>query len=475
MATLTKESLQEISIYHKPHDELAASLNGVKDFSGLAPALSVERYSFHPLDLARFFDEVFSLPVMLGIDRIALFAAIKKWALAALVDGPLKVIPMRTPENPLEADVREFKASVCRGILSNAFLGNVRDIMATEKRNKGGIDFRSLIRGTKDDVGMAKIAALLLYFEAARASEGTSDDDRTVRFERIRTLDATALEVLLSRGQEKSALNDSGDLSQVNLHSDGMENTQRPHSAFVNFANADFGFGCFIPSCTQEEILQVSCPEFNVGMIIIGRMEPDEVVNVGSVRRYSSYTGYLDSYSVGAALSPPSPPFTILTLDATTHSHLSRTTMLRDIGKAHAAFSRHATESRWRNEASMPSVPVVSTGRWGCGVFGGMPCHKFLQQVIAAKVAGVELEFSTFGTPDGCDSVLAALRANATPVSRAWDALCGCEGAAHSNSGIEERLLASLASSSGTASSSCFSSSTTEFSPKNQANGEFSV
>ncbi len=80
MATLTKESLQEISIYHKPHDELAASLNGVKDFSGLAPALSVERYSFHPLDLARFFDEVFSLPVMLGIDRIALFAAIKKWA-----------------------------------------------------------------------------------------------------------------------------------------------------------------------------------------------------------------------------------------------------------------------------------------------------------------------------------------------------------------------------------------------------------
>ena len=63
--------------------------------------------------------------------------------------------------------------------------------------------------------------------------------------------------------------------------------------AFVNFANKNFGYGCFIPSCTQEEILQVCCPEFNVGMLLLGVMTDGEVVNVRGCRRYSRYSGYL--------------------------------------------------------------------------------------------------------------------------------------------------------------------------------------
>ena len=41
----------------------------------------------------------------------------------------------------------------------------------------------------------------------------------------------------------------------VLLHGEVMEAAPRA-TAFVNFANAQFGYGCFINSCTQEEILQ---------------------------------------------------------------------------------------------------------------------------------------------------------------------------------------------------------------------------
>ena len=46
----------------------------------------------------------------------------------------------------------------------------------------------------------------------------------------------------------------------------------------------------------------------------------------------------------------------------------------------------------------------------------------FWQQLVAARLAGVALAFSTFGTPDGCDALLAALRARpgAVSVARAW-------------------------------------------------------
>ena len=52
----------------------------------------------------------------------------------------------------------------------------------------------------------------------------------------------------------------------------------------------------------------------------------------------------------------------------------------------------------------------ITAGRWGCGVFGGVPAHKFMQQLVAARFAGCDLRFSTFGTPDGCDELLLAVQ-----------------------------------------------------------------
>ena len=46
------------------------------------------------------------------------------------------------------------------------------------------------------------------------------------------------------------------------------------------FVMAAYGYHGFTDSCTQEEILESCCPEFTIGMLWIGKMEDDKVVNV---------------------------------------------------------------------------------------------------------------------------------------------------------------------------------------------------
>ena len=204
------------------------------------------------------------------------------------------------------------------------------------------------------------------------------------------------------------------------LHADVME-AVTPADAFVNFANENFGYGCFIPSCTQEEILQLCCPEFNVGMLLLGKMGDGEVVNVTGCRRYSRYSGYLDEYRCEGPW-PSDTIATILTLDACTHEHFSKAKLLRDVCKAYTSFKALVAAARSDHKA-----PVVSTGRWGCGVFRGVPTHKFLQQVLAASLAGVTLRFSTFGQADGCDTLLESVRRTSMRAHEAWKLLCSCD------------------------------------------------
>ena len=211
--------------------------------------------------------------------------------------------------------------------------------------------------------------------------------------------------------------------------------------------------GEFIPSCTQEEILQICCPEFNVGMLFVGSMEPHEVVIAHGCRRYARYTGYLDRYAYAgpweAGPATAADPATggggagggagtvqsILTMDACTSGHFTEHSVLRDVQKATLCFE---------------GVGRVSSGRWGCGIFGGTPAHKFAQQLAAAALAGqlqpqppqlvesgsaVRMQFSTFGDLAGCDRVLAAVAnwegregrpTSGTQLLNVLLACCGC-------------------------------------------------
>ena len=195
-----------------------------------------------------------------------------------------------------------------------------------------------------------------------------------------------------------------------------MEEPTSPADAFINFANPNYGYGKLIKSCLQEEILLMSCPELLVGMTFIGRMGDDEVVNVRGVRRFSQYTGYLETFSCQGAVAPASDGIggmciqTILTMNACYDRHFTTAMISRDVGKACHSFALLCDEAAETSDSFFgPSIPTVSTGKWGCGGYGGVPAHKFVQQVLAANMAGVDLEFACFGSMDGCDELLVAL------------------------------------------------------------------
>ncbi|CAE8581094.1 unnamed protein product [Polarella glacialis] len=377
-----------------------------------------------------------------------LFAAIQRWASAALGGTGSAQDPASNNSNdsfpskialwaPGSGPQRVvYSAAQCRGLLASALLLNVLDTSqdVKDRRNKGGLDFARMLRSTKP-VAAQKLACLLTYFEVSLDSEGTEADLREVVFERRSAAeDEAGLQEFrvfaLEEGADKIC-----DLVHgcFKLHSATMEEVADA-DAFVNFANPNYGYGKFIASCTQEEILQVCCPEMNVAMLHQGMMTDAEIVNVFGVRRFSGYTGYLDSFEFAGPWHGQQIQ-TVLTMDATYSRHFSESMVLRDIRKAFLCFKgcRH-----------------VSTGRWGCGAFGGMPAHKFVQQVLAGSLAGFEtISFSTYGQPDSCDDVLNLLVRCQPTASQLLQALLSPHVAQRSHSdsrAFVRALAASLAS-----------------------------
>lgn len=109
--------------------------------------------------------QAFSMPALAGVraDRDKIFAAVKRWALDALANGPTALVPTAPGAG---VDVREFTAKECRGILANAMLGNVLDVMLPFKTHRGGLHFNRLLSDRTHEMNAHKLACLLLYFGA---------------------------------------------------------------------------------------------------------------------------------------------------------------------------------------------------------------------------------------------------------------------------------------------------------------------
>ncbi len=58
-----------------------------------------------------------------------------------------------------------------------------------------------------------------------------------------------------------------------------------------------------------------------------------------------------------------------------------------------------------------PPLPIISSGKWGCGVFNGDPVLKVLQQWAAASEAGAALRISTFNQPQQAEALQQLSRA----------------------------------------------------------------
>ena len=136
---------------------------------------------------AEHFTAAFRLPCLAGADDRRLFAKVCEWALEALQDPALQELPPLAP-----GESRTFTARQCCGILANAMLGNVADLMAEHKHNLGGLSFMRHLRFA-EGVYVHKTAALLVYFEARMQADGTEDDGREVVFEHFGALRKASL------------------------------------------------------------------------------------------------------------------------------------------------------------------------------------------------------------------------------------------------------------------------------------------
>ncbi|KAF0727222.1 hypothetical protein Ae201684P_019190 [Aphanomyces euteiches] len=268
----------------------------------------------------------------------------------------------------------QYTSEVARFILANIFLLNT----PTTVESAGSVDmFRVLQSNTMSihgDVGSARVLSLLAYFHM-----------------QLRELDNPGRMITIERREWTGEIDPKDDwrtskasLVPVELSVSSMESSSAKR--FVNFANQNLHIHRIIPSATQEEVLFTCAPEAYIAIGLCARMQPNQVILIRNVQRYISYTGYLDTFRFADVLTPLPPPFDILSMDATVANHFTENIVHRDILKASLAF----VDAR-------PSA--VSTGHWGCGVFGGNKTHKFIQQWIAASIRkGVtRLDYSVFG------------------------------------------------------------------------------
>jgi len=333
---------------------------------------------------------------------------------------------------PNEPKYMECSISWIRGILANAFLGNInQDPVRNRKEHGGGLNLLSFFR-SPGNIGVQKICCLIQYFISSdprilNPGMVTDDDEdkmydnymdlsnprqRKVVFQKISLTDEKFLRVLQKTSGTPSIprgdASDGGDISSRSfedrtvVHIDAMEIATA--DAFVNFANANFGYGKFIHSCTQEEIVQVCCPEMNVGMLFYGLMDDDTVILTHNVRRFSKYSGYLRTFAFnGQCDFNDYKDQTIITMDALFCKQYTDKGNLRDTKKAYMAW-KATLDWHVQHDGEKQHEPIqISTGQWGCGMFGGIAAHKYLQQVIAAQLVNcgcldgnVQLLYSSF-------------------------------------------------------------------------------
>ncbi|CAF1555919.1 unnamed protein product [Adineta steineri] len=265
-----------------------------------------------------------------------------------------------------------YTSSQARYILANAFFLNTTT-------GYGSIDFIDIYHVPFDRVAIERIRCLIEYFRLSSQQEENNNDHRIISIERY-----SYGEELLDWKKQLVQIQES----KINVFIDRMEASEEAHG-FVDFANKKIHIHSIMPSATQEEILFSCCPEAFLAILVCDTLRSDEIVILRGCKRFVDYSGYGETFKfVGSHLNYNSTNIQdILIMDACLSNHFSQHHIDRDLGKMWAAFSKAKNE-------------IIVTGNWGCGVFGGDPTFKFLQQVCATSVLDhivKRLDYSVYG------------------------------------------------------------------------------
>ena len=171
----------------------------------------------------------------------------------------------------------------------------------------------------------------------------------------------------------------------------------------VDFANQYIGGGTLLGGCVQEEILFAINPEAIVAMLFMEKMHECDAIGIFNVIQYSSYDGYKNTFTftgncVINCFASQIKRRRLIAIDASCKVDPNLNSMdlntyqqniNRDIYKAYSGFYLINSENMFEKS--------IATGNWGCGIFGGNPQLKFIEQWIAASFAGAQrLDYFTF-------------------------------------------------------------------------------
>ena len=303
---------------------------------------------------------------------------------------------VKTPcELPFPRDENDEKmkvivsAETCVHALCYAILGHGLDpvwdqnqkdpnkLHSKEQARKGGLDFQELLT-SELDISAEKVECLLHYF-SLMAMEN-SNKTRNVSFH----IQEFKPNIETYFGNEKTW--------PTVIMETGTDMSSNP--IFGVFANKCYGFGRVTKSengMSQEEIVQMTNPELLIYMLYCGNTGEKEAIVAKNIQRFSLSSGFKKTFKcTGPCMNEQHS--IIVFMDALIYNselprskgdseHNVSTTKIqqfyacnvkRDVTKAIAAFQGQDT---------------ISTGKWGCGQFGGCLYLKILQQILAGAGA----------------------------------------------------------------------------------------
>jgi len=250
------------------------------------------------------------------------------------------------------------------------------------------INFNRLFRGTKDVVNKAKaekLKTILHYFKRVTADMPVG----TITYSR---------QVI---AKERMVEWESSSATFKNLYVTPKGTIEDGGNGFlqVDFANRLVGGGVIGEGCVQEEIRFLICPELILSRLFVERLDPNETLLVTGVERFSSYSGYAQTYKFQKDYIDLTPRdrwgrrFTeLVAMDAHVFhiyaDQFSPAMLKRELNKANCAFA---------SSVGPDCLPAIATGNWGCGAFGGDARLKALIQLMAAAVSSRDMVYFTFG------------------------------------------------------------------------------
>ncbi|CAD8194442.1 unnamed protein product [Paramecium octaurelia] len=160
-----------------------------------------------------------------------------------------------------------------------------------------------------------------------------------------------------------------------------LKNEDHKNSTVVDFADENIG-GLVLDTwnCAQEEVIMLIYPEAITCMLFIPKMKETEAVLIENLKKYSNYTGYEKTF-VSFPNEDIRDSYNVLAIDAKPFyrdDQFTKDNIYRELLKCYAGF-----------ELSLKNQPNcdISTGRWGCGIFGGNIYLKALIQLLSFAVA----------------------------------------------------------------------------------------